>query len=100
MKTAEDEAKAEGRVFCWEDVKKILLECFLPTITEDIARARLSSLRQTGLVKDYTVEFQKLDRYISNSSVADRIERYKRGLKEQIQRLWLAQTTYQSRSEE
>src|SRR6202034_1570222 len=27
VKTAEDEARTEGRTFYWEDVKKILLEC-------------------------------------------------------------------------
>ena len=96
VKTAEQEAKAEGRPFYWRDVKKILLECFLPTITEEIARSRLAALKQTGSVWEYTAEFQKLDRYIPNSSAADRIERYRRGLKEQIQRLWLQQTTLQS----
>jgi hypothetical protein len=42
------------------------------------------------------LEFQKLDRHIPNSDAADRIDRYRRGLKEQIQRLWLQQTTLQS----
>jgi hypothetical protein len=96
VKTAEQEAKSEQRSFLWEDVKKILLECFLPTITEEIARARLATLKQTGSVAEYTLEFQKLDRYIPNSSAADRIDRYKRGLKEVIQRLWVQQTTLQS----
>jgi hypothetical protein len=96
VKTAEDEAKSESRQFIWKDVKKILLECFLPAITEDIARTRLASLKQSGTVWEYTAEFQKLDRYIVNSSTADRIERYKRGLKDQIQRLWLQQFTLQS----
>jgi hypothetical protein len=96
VKTAEQEAKSEKRPFLWEDVKKILLECFLPTITEEIARARLASLKQTGSVAEYTLEFQKLDRYIPNSAAADRIDRYKRGLKERIQQLWLQQTTLQS----
>jgi Retrotransposon gag protein len=96
VKTAEQEAKNEGRPFLWKDVKKTLLECFLPAITEDIARMRLATLKQTGSVWEYTAEFQKLDRYIPNSDPADRIDRYKRGLKEQIQRLWLQQTTIQS----
>jgi hypothetical protein len=96
VKTAEQEAKSEGRPFYWKDVKKTLLECFLPTITEDIARARLALLKQTGSVAEYTLEFQKLDRHIPSSDAADRIDRYRRGLKEQIQRLWLQQTTLQS----
>ena len=96
VKTAAQEAKAEGRPFYWKDVKKILQECFLPAITEEIARSRLATLKQTGSVWEYTVEFQKLDRYIPNSSAADRIERYRRGLKEYIQTLWLQQTTLQS----
>jgi hypothetical protein len=96
VKTAAQEARDEKRSFLWEDVKKILQECFLPTITEEIARARLASLKQTGSVAEYTLEFQKLDRYIPNSAAADRIDRYKRGLKERIQQLWLQQTTLQS----
>src|SRR3984957_5563783 len=48
VKTAEEEAKKERRTFLWKDVKKTLLECFLPSIiTEDIARMRLASLKQT-----------------------------------------------------
>lgn len=96
VKTAEQEAKKEGRPFLWKDVKQTLLECFLPTITEDIARMRLATLKQTGSVWEYTAEFQKLDRYIVNSDAADRIDRYRRGLKEQIQRMWLQQSTLQS----
>jgi hypothetical protein len=96
VKTAEQEAKKEGRPFMWKDVKKTLLECFLPTITEDIARMRLSTLKQTGTVWEYTAEFQKLDHYIVKSDAADRIDRYRRGLKEQIQRMWLQQSTLQS----
>jgi hypothetical protein len=96
VKTAAQEAKAEGRTFYWKDVKKILQECFLPAITEEIARSRLATLKQTGSVWEYTVAFQKLDRYIPNSSAADRIERYRHGLKDHIQRLWLQNTTLQS----
>lgn len=96
VKTAEQEAKREGRPFLWKDVKQTLLECFLPTITEDIARMRLAVLKQTGSVWEYTAEFQKLDRYIPNSNSADRIDRYKKGLKDQIQRMWLQQTTLQA----
>lgn len=96
VKTAEQEAKKEGRPFLWKDVKQTLLECFLPTITEDIARMRLAALKQTGSVWEYTAEFQKLDRYIRNSDPADRIDRYKKGLKDQIQRMWLQQTTLQA----
>src|SRR6202034_10926 len=92
VKTAEQEARKEGRPFLWKDVKQTLLECFLPTITEDIARMRLAVLKQTGSVWEYTAEFQKLDRYIPGSDVADRVDRYKRGLKEQIQKLWIQQT--------
>jgi hypothetical protein len=58
VKTAEQEAKKEGRPFLWKDVKQTLLECFLPTITEDIARMRLSTLRQTGSMWEYTAEFR------------------------------------------
>jgi hypothetical protein len=96
VKTAAQEAKAEGRPFYWKDVKKILQECFLPAITEEIARSRLAALKQTGSVWEYTAEFQKLDRYIPNSSAADRIERYRHGLKEHIQKMWLQNTTLQS----
>ena len=95
VKTAEQEARKEGRPFLWKDVKQTLLECFLPTITEEIARMRLAVLKQTGSVWEYTAEFQKLDRYIPNSDPADRIDRYKKGLKDQIQRMWLQQTTLQ-----
>jgi uncharacterized short protein YbdD (DUF466 family) len=56
---------------------------------------RLAVLKQTGSVWEYTAEFQKLDRYIPNSDPADRIDRYKKGLKDQIQRMWLQQTTLQ-----
>jgi hypothetical protein len=96
VKTAEQEAKKEGRPFLWKDVKQTLLECFLPTITEDIARMRLAVLKQTDSVWEYTAEFQKLDRYIRNSDPADRIDRYRKGLKEQIQRMWLQHTTLQA----
>jgi hypothetical protein len=96
VKTAEQEARKEGRPFLWKDVKQTLLECFLPTITEDIARMRLAVLKQTGSVWEYTAEFQKLDRYIPHSDPADRIDRYKKGLKDQIQRMWLQQTTLQA----
>ena len=57
---------------------------------------RLAVLKQTGSVWEYTAEFQKLDRYIRNSDPADRIDRYKKGLKDQIQRMWIQQTTLQA----
>jgi len=60
VKTAEQEARKEGRPFLWKDVKQTLLECFLPTITEEIARMRLAVLKQTGSVWEYTAEFQNL----------------------------------------
>jgi len=50
VKGAETEAIKEKRPFLWEDVKKTVLECFLPTIIEEIALMLLFSFKQTGSV--------------------------------------------------
>src|ERR1700722_7693933 len=54
---------------------------------------RLGSLKQTGAVMQYAIDFQKLDGYIKHSDVAERIDRFKRGLKEYLRILWIQHET-------
>ena len=68
----------------WNDFKKALIVQFKPVNSRKIARDKLTKLKQSKSVQDYATTFRSLVLEISGISEDEKVDRFIRGLKDQI----------------
>lgn len=73
---------SEGdKIRSWEEFKIQIKNQFCPINPIKLARDKISELRQTTSVRDYTCQFRQLCTIISSMSEDEKLDRYIRGLK-------------------
>jgi hypothetical protein len=68
----------------WEAMSEQMIKFFAPISATIIARERLASLRQLKSVRAYTNDFKRLVLNIPDMAESKTIDRYKRGLKQEV----------------
>jgi len=74
----------EALITDWEDFKKMLVQQFKPVNAIKSARDKLAKLKQTRSVQEYATSFRSLTLEIPGISEDEKIDRFIRGLKDQI----------------
>ena len=77
----------QQRIRCWGDLRKALIEHFLPPEHAYNIRNKLFSLKQSASVADYNASFMRLKQQLTNLSTDDAIFAYLRGLNPKIREL-------------
>jgi len=72
------------RIRSWIAMKTGLLAEFYPTDIIRSARDRLAKIQQTGSVKEYVERFRNIELQIPDLSETEKLDRFRRGLKDNI----------------
>jgi hypothetical protein len=78
------QAGGDSSVIDWQTFERQLISTFKPVNSKSIARDKLAYLKQTHSVGKYNFEFTQLCLEIDDLSEAEKLDKYKRGLKPMI----------------
>jgi hypothetical protein len=68
----------------WVGFESDVKQQFTNVNEQQRARDRLADLRQSGSVRDYITQFRNVSLQILDMSAADQLDRFKRGLKDNV----------------
>jgi hypothetical protein len=77
-------AREQPLTSSWAEFESDVKQQFTNVNEQQRARDRLADLRQTGSVRDYITQFRNVSLQILDMSAADQLDRFKRGLKDNV----------------